>query len=116
MLAPETHVKIADELFQAGRTGTLRHRLLDLEQQADRFLQPAFVHQHDVVDQRRDDAQPVLARVAEHRAERILDAHLRARAGAGRDAERSRRGLTVTPQEPVDILSVQLLMPTGGAQ
>lgn len=63
-----------------------------------------------------DALQPVLAQVAEHRAQRILDAHLRARAGAGRDAERSRRGLTVTPQQPVDILSVQLLMPTGGAQ
>ena len=63
-----------------------------------------------------DALQPVLAQVAEHRAERLLDAHLRARAGASRDAERSRRGLTVTPQQPVDILSVQLLMPAGGAQ
>lgn len=58
--------------------------------------------------------QPALAQVAEHRAQRLLDAHLRARAGAGRDAERSRRGLTVTPQQPIDILSVQLLMPTQG--
>jgi superfamily II DNA or RNA helicase len=63
-----------------------------------------------------DALQPVLAQVAEHRAQRLLDAHLRARAGASRDAERSRRGLTVTPQQPVDILSVQLLMPTGGTQ
>lgn len=63
-----------------------------------------------------DDLQPVLAQVAEHRAQRILDAHLRARAGSSRDAERSRRGLAVTPQQPVDILSVQLLMPTGGPQ
>ncbi|MEO3936798.1 helicase-related protein [Dermatophilaceae bacterium Soc4.6] len=60
--------------------------------------------------------QPVLAQVAEHRAQRLLDAHLRARAGSTRDAERSRRGLSVTPQQPVDILSVQLLMPTRGAQ
>ena len=63
-----------------------------------------------------DALQPVLAQVAEHRAERLLDAHRRARAGVSRDAERSRRGLTVTPQQPVDILSVQLLMPAGGAQ
>lgn len=63
-----------------------------------------------------DDLQPVLAQVAEHRAHRLLDAHLRARAGGSKDAERSRRGLTVTPQQPVDILSVQLLMPAQGAQ
>jgi len=63
-----------------------------------------------------NDLQPVLTQVAEHRAQRLLDAHLRARAGAGKDAERSRRGLTVTPQQPVDILSVQLLMPAGRAQ
>jgi hypothetical protein len=63
-----------------------------------------------------DALQPVLAQVAEHRAQRLLDAHLRARAGGSRDAERSRRGLTVTAQQPVDILSVQLLMPIGGAQ
>lgn len=63
-----------------------------------------------------DALQPVLTQVAEHRAQRLLDAHLRARAGAGKDAERSRRGLTVTPQRPVDILSVQMLMPAGGAQ
>ncbi|WP_341925233.1 helicase-related protein [Nocardioides psychrotolerans] len=61
-----------------------------------------------------DDLQPVLAQVAEHRAQRLLDAHLRARAGTGRDAERSRRGLTVTAQQPVDVLSVQVLMPAGG--
>ncbi|MDE0778962.1 MAG: helicase-related protein, partial [Nocardioides sp.] len=61
-----------------------------------------------------DALQPVLSQVAEHRAQRLLDAHLRARAGSGRDAERSRRGLTVTPQQPVDILSVQLLMPASG--
>lgn len=63
-----------------------------------------------------DGLQPFLGQVAEHRAQRLLDAHLRARAGASRDAERSRRGLTVTPQQPVDILSVQILMPAGGAQ
>lgn len=63
-----------------------------------------------------DVLQPVLAQVAEHRAQRLLDAHLRARAGSSRDAERSRRGLSVTAQQPVDILSVQLLMPTGGTQ
>lgn len=63
-----------------------------------------------------DALQPTLSQVAQHRAERLLDAHLRARAGASRDAERSRRGLSVTPQQPVDVLSVQLLMPTGGAQ
>lgn len=63
-----------------------------------------------------DALQPTLSQVAQDRAERLLDAHLRARAGASRDAERSRRGLTVTPQQPVDVLSVQLLMPTGGAQ
>lgn len=63
-----------------------------------------------------DALQPVLAQVAEHRAERLLDAHLRARAGGSRDAERSRRGLAISAQHPVDVLSVQVLMPpaSGG--
>ncbi|WP_409484300.1 helicase-related protein [Arsenicicoccus dermatophilus] len=63
-----------------------------------------------------DALTPALTRVGEQRAEQLLDAHLRARAGSSRDAERSRRGLTVTPQLPVDILSIQLLMPAGGAR
>lgn len=62
--------------------------------------------------------QPYLAQVAEHRAERLLDAHRRARTGATREVERLRRGLSVDPQQPVDVLSVQILMPAtaGGAQ
>ncbi|MCK5927600.1 MAG: DEAD/DEAH box helicase [Nocardioides sp.] len=65
-----------------------------------------------------DQLQPYLAQVAEHRAERLLDAHRRARTGATREVERLRRGLAVVPQRPVDVLSVQILMPAtaGGAR
>ncbi|MGY1825969.1 helicase-related protein [Blastococcus sp. SYSU DS0541] len=55
---------------------------------------------------------PQLEAVADEHAERLLGAHRRARAGAGA----IRRGLTVTAQRPVDVLSVQLLLPAmGGA-
>ncbi|QIG44486.1 DEAD/DEAH box helicase [Nocardioides anomalus] len=57
---------------------------------------------------------PQLDAVAGARAERLLSAHLRARSGRSREAEASRRGLTVTAQHPVDVLSIQLLMPTQG--
>ncbi len=61
-----------------------------------------------------DHLTPQLDAVADARAERLLAAHLRARAGAGREAQSSRRGLTVTAQHPADVLSVQLLMPLAG--
>ena len=61
-----------------------------------------------------DHLTPQLDAVADARAERLLSAHLRARAGSSREAQSSRRGLTVTAQHPVDILSVQLLMPVAG--
>ena len=50
---------------------------------------------------------PHLAAVADEHADRLLGAHRRARTGAGA----ARRGLAVTAQRPVDILSVQLLLP-----
>ena len=40
-------------------------------------------------------------------AARLLHAHRRVRAGSGA----ARRGLTVTAQHPVDLLSVQVLLP-----
>lgn len=56
---------------------------------------------------------PHLESVAEEHADRLLGAHRRARAGAGA----VRRGLMVTAQRPVDVLSVQLLLPeVTGAQ
>ncbi|MDZ5661394.1 helicase-related protein [Nocardioides sp. S-58] len=60
-----------------------------------------------------DHLTPQLDAVADARAERLLSAHLRARSGASREAQSSRRGLTVTAQHPADILSVQLLMPVA---
>jgi len=54
---------------------------------------------------------PHLDAVADEHADRLLGAHRRARTGAGA----ARRGLAVTAQQPVDVLSVQLLLPdTGG--
>ncbi|NLT54425.1 MAG: DEAD/DEAH box helicase [Actinomycetales bacterium] len=52
--------------------------------------------------------------VADEHADRLLGAHRRARSGAGS----TRRGLSVVAQRPVDILSVQILLPspTAGAQ
>ena len=50
---------------------------------------------------------PALEAVADEHADRLLGAHRRARTGAGA----VRRGLTVTAQRPVDVLSVQLLLP-----
>jgi hypothetical protein len=54
---------------------------------------------------------PYLEIVADEHAERLLGAHRRARAGAGA----ARRGLSVTAQRPVDVLSLQVLLPSGGA-
>jgi superfamily II DNA or RNA helicase len=50
--------------------------------------------------------------VADEHADRLLGAHRRVRAGSGA----IRRGLTVTAQRPLDILSVQVLLPTPGQQ
>jgi len=50
---------------------------------------------------------PHLGAVADEHADRLLGAHRRARAGAGA----ARRGLDVTAQRPVDVLSVQVLLP-----
>jgi superfamily II DNA or RNA helicase len=58
-----------------------------------------------------DRLTPQLNIVADTRAERLLAAHLRARAGASREARSARRGLAVIGQHPADVLSVQLLMP-----
>jgi len=54
---------------------------------------------------------PHLEGVADEHADRLLGAHRRARAGAGA----VRRGLDVVAQRPVDILSVQVLLPEVGA-
>lgn len=55
---------------------------------------------------------PHLEAVADEHADRLLGSHRRARAGSGA----LRRGLAVTAQRPLDILSVQLLLPDlGGA-
>ncbi|ABL79357.1 MULTISPECIES: helicase-related protein [unclassified Nocardioides] len=55
---------------------------------------------------------PHLESVADEHADRLLGAHRRARTGAGA----ARRGLAVTAQRPVDVLSVQLFLPDlGGA-
>ena len=48
-----------------------------------------------------------LDQVADEHAARLLHAHRRVRAGSGA----ARRGLTVTAQHPVDLLSVQVLLP-----
>jgi hypothetical protein len=50
---------------------------------------------------------PHLEEVADEHAGRLRTAHARVRAGAGA----ARRGLTVTAQRPVDLLSVQVLLP-----
>lgn len=50
---------------------------------------------------------PHLETVAAEHADRLLGAHRRARASAGA----VRRGLAVTAQSPVDILSIQLFLP-----
>lgn len=52
---------------------------------------------------------PHLEYVAEEHADRLLGAHRRVRVGAGA----VRRGLTVSAQRPVDVLSMQILLPTG---
>ncbi len=54
---------------------------------------------------------PYLEQVADEHADRLLGAHRRARAGAGA----ARRGLSVTAQRPVDLLSLQVLLPATGA-
>lgn len=48
--------------------------------------------------------------VADQHADRLLGSHRRVRAGSGA----VRRGLTVTAQHPVDVLSVQVLLPAAG--
>ena len=50
---------------------------------------------------------PYLEEVADEHASRLRSAHSRVRAGAGA----ARRGLAVTAQRPVDLLSVQVLLP-----
>ncbi len=52
-----------------------------------------------------------LGAVADEHAERLVDAHRRARAGA----RAAVRGLDATVQKPVDLLSVQVLLPAAGA-
>lgn len=52
-----------------------------------------------------------LEQVADEHADRLLGAHRRARAGAGA----VRRGLSVTAQRPVDLLSLQVLLPATEA-
>ncbi|MBI1377388.1 MAG: DEAD/DEAH box helicase [Frankiales bacterium] len=56
------------------------------------------------------DLMPALDTVADEHADRLLAAHRRVRAGA----QAARRGLSVTAQRPVDVLSVQVLLPVGG--
>jgi len=48
--------------------------------------------------------------VADEHADRLLGTHRRVRAGSGA----GRRGLTVTAQHPVDVLSVQIMLPEAG--
>ncbi len=55
---------------------------------------------------------PALEAVADERADRLLGAHRRVRAGAGA----ARRGLSVTAQRPIDVLSMQVLLPAHGDQ
>ncbi|NMM24765.1 MAG: DEAD/DEAH box helicase [Phycicoccus sp.] len=55
---------------------------------------------------------PHLEYVADEHADRLLGAHRRVRTGAGA----VRRGLTVTAQRPVDLLSMQILLPTGAGE
>jgi hypothetical protein len=55
---------------------------------------------------------PHLDAVAAEHADRLLGAHRRARAGTAP----LKRGLVVTAQRPVDILSAQLLLPDTGAR
>ena len=50
--------------------------------------------------------------VAEEHATRLRDAHRRARASAG--PPRTERSVTVTAQRPIDVLSIQVLLPTAG--
>jgi hypothetical protein len=57
------------------------------------------------------DLEAYLDQVAAEHADRMLGAHRRARAGAGA----IRRGLAVTAQRPVDVLSMQVLLPAAGA-
>ena len=52
-----------------------------------------------------------LDQIADEHADRLLGAHRRARAGAGA----ARRGLAVSAQRPVDLLSLQVLLPAAGA-
>ncbi len=52
-----------------------------------------------------------LEQVADEHADRLLGAHRRARLGAGA----VRRGLSVTAQRPVDVLSLQVLLPAVGS-
>jgi superfamily II DNA or RNA helicase len=55
--------------------------------------------------------QPHLDAVAQERAEHLLASHRRARTGA----RAALRGLAVTAQRPVDVLSVQVLLPAGSS-
>lgn len=55
---------------------------------------------------------PHLDAVAEEHADRLLGAHQRARAGT----TAAQRGVVVSAQRPVDVLSVQLLLPDAGSQ
>lgn len=70
---------------------------------------------HDAIGKALDglaELTPHLESVASEHADRLLGAHRRARAGAGA----TRRGLAVTAQRPVDVLSIQLFLPDlGGA-
>lgn len=61
-----------------------------------------------------DDLAPLTAhleRVADEHADRLLAAHRRVRAGAAA----RRQGLAVTAQRPVDLLSLQVLLPAATA-
>jgi Superfamily II DNA/RNA helicases, SNF2 family len=68
---------------------------------------------HDALDRivtGLDDLSDHLDTVADEHADRLLGSHRRVRAGSGA----ARRGLTVTAQHPVDVLSVQVLLPAAG--
>ena len=58
-----------------------------------------------------EQLMPYLDEVATQHADRLLASHRRVRAGAGAP----RRGLAVAPQQPVDVLSIQVLLP-GASQ
>ena len=60
-LRPRKRSGWASKRGEAGRAGAFGHRLLDLEQQADRRLDVALGDQQDLVDQRVDRSRPVSA-------------------------------------------------------